>query len=127
MAPEMSRDPLTDAYLNYARAARPVSDEHLEVSEAVDSLLTDDPERLWRILCESLAQAESDAVLARIAAGALEDLIVKRGPEFIDRIEAQAEQDSRFRRALVGVWGRNRMDRDVAERLDRLIADESPL
>jgi hypothetical protein len=43
-----------------------------------------------------------------IAAGPLEELLNHHGPRFIDRIEAEAERDPKFLRAVAGVWLRPR-------------------
>ncbi|MEO0984951.1 MAG: DUF6869 domain-containing protein, partial [Cyanobacteria bacterium J06639_14] len=63
-----------------------------------------DPELRWQAILEILRQRPSGTVISVLAAGPLEDLIHGYGPEFIDRIEAQAQQDPAFRHLLGGVW-----------------------
>lgn len=75
-----------------------------------------DPERAWRIIHAIRAQDGSDDVLANLAAGPLEDLMVYHGPAFIARVEALSRQDAQFRKLLGAVW-RNDMTDDVWRRL----------
>lgn len=51
-----------------------------------------------------LDREPTDAVIAVLAAGRLEDLIDEHGPAFIDRIELQARRHPRFRHLLGGGW-----------------------
>jgi hypothetical protein len=62
------------------------------------------PEDCWLTILEILSRKPSEEVLGTLAAGALEDLIERDGPAFIERIEHQALRDSAFRRLLGGVW-----------------------
>jgi len=95
--------------------------------EALDELRCRDPQTALDLVFEAVRRSEDDATLAYIAAGPLEDLIVDHGDRFIDRIDLEASQEPRFRRALRGVWGHDRMSPDVAERLARLVVNEPPL
>lgn len=52
-----------------------------------------------------------------MAAGPLEDLLCHHGLTLIDRVEALARSDSRFKRCLAGVSGSNRMEPSVYERV----------
>ena len=85
------------------------------------------PEAAWPAIVRLVACAENDEALAYIAAGPLENLLADHGPTFIERVEAQAAHDSRFRRALKGVWGENRMEEDVIRRIAALVEREPPL
>ena len=75
-----------------------------------------DPERAWRIIHAIRAQGGTDEVLANLAAGPLEDLMVYHGPAFIERVETLSRQDAQFRKLLGAVW-RNDMTDDVWRRL----------
>lgn len=74
------------------------------------------PQLCWEIILEILGHDIGDRVLSNLAAGPLEDLLVKHGPAFIDRVEAQAREDERFRTLLGGVW-QNEMSDEVWQRL----------
>ena len=65
-------------------------------------------EDIWRILV-AITQREREVeiqneTLAFIAAGPLEELLCKAGPEFIDRIEHEAKFNRQFGKMLTGVW-----------------------
>jgi hypothetical protein len=94
---------LVTAYLNYFKSR----DKELSWSwERVDELLRADPDNGWALTLKLLAAASDDAALAYVAAGPLEDLLNWHGVAVIDRVEAHARKDARFRLALTRVWGR---------------------
>lgn len=49
------------------------------------------------------------------------------GERFIERVEAEAARNPKFRRTLVGVWGENRMSDELNRRLSALLRDDRPL
>jgi len=124
-----SVDDLVTAYLHYATAALSgrTDAEPFWAWEAVDELSRRDPEALWLFLLEAMRRTADDRSLAYLAAGPFEDLIVRYGEQFIERIEIEARSEPRVLRALCGVWGRDSMAPAVAERLDCLVAKEPPL
>ena len=65
--------------------------------------VADDPERAWPVILALVKQA-SDDHLGAIGAGPIEHLIDDHAPAFIDRIEAAAAADPRFRQALSSIW-----------------------
>lgn len=73
-------------------------------------------EHLWRFIVAAYQHDLSDKVIALLAAGPVEDLLAKQGPEFIERVEELARRDPRFNYLLGGVW-RNTMTADVWERV----------
>ena len=101
--------------------------EHFEAYEEVDECVRKDPERAWPIICEVIRQISADDILAYVAAGPLEDLMVRHPHAFIDRVESLAKQDAHFRRAVSGVWGWNSIPADVRKRLDEVVSDEPRL
>ena len=62
------------------------------------------PEDCWRAILEVLRRRPPESVINMLAAGPLEDLIENCGPQFIDRIEAEARGNPAFRQLLGGVW-----------------------
>ena len=71
-----------------------------EVQEAVASR---DPKVV--LLLERLADsAPSEAALAYLGAGPLEDLLHLHDATLIDRVEAAARRSSQFRSAVASVW-----------------------
>jgi len=117
-----------DAYLSYARArSQDVADDAgYWAVDAVRDIVDLDQEAAWPLVLELFDRAEGDRMLAFIAAGPLEELIVQHGSQLIDRIEAKAAADKKFRRALSGVWGESGMSEDVLRRVKHLVRDEPP-
>lgn len=62
------------------------------------------PQDCWLAILEILSRNPADEVLAVLAAGPLEDLIAKHGPDFVERIETESRQNPKFRHLLGGVW-----------------------
>lgn len=83
---------------------------------ALDDLRDHDLERYWRIINEIRHLDDSDAMLSNLAAGPLEDLLVTSGGAFIDRCEALAKSDARFKFMLGMVW-KNDISDDIWERV----------
>lgn len=86
------------------------------VSEVFDWALEGDGDRLWPFILEAYKRDLPDKVIAVLAAGPLEDLLAKRGEDFIDRIEELARKDPKFNDLLGGVW-RNTMTDEVWQRV----------
>jgi hypothetical protein len=78
----------------------------------------DSPEVAWPAILQILDRALTEDQLSVLAAGPLEDLLAMHGPEFIDRIEHEAEQNPRFNHLLGGVW-QNEMSPEIWERVQK--------
>lgn len=63
-----------------------------------------EPERCFAVINLIRKCNPSDAVLANLASGPLEDLLTKHGDKFIDRIEQVAKKDAQLRKLLGAVW-----------------------
>ena len=112
---------LARQYLAHYAAGRPEGGDW-RAWDAIDRLVREDPTQAWAVVTELVAQCPSDEALFYVAAGPLEDLLAKHGPEVIDRIEEAARRDPKVRLCLSGVWG-NSIDPAVWERLMRLVRD----
>jgi hypothetical protein len=123
------REDLLETYLAYTKALEQGTEDDARfwAVEAMWELVDRDPEGAWTILLQMIDRADGDYALASIAAGPLENFIVAHGERFLGRIEAEARTTSKFRRALVGVWGQNRMPDELVRRLRALTAGEPPL
>lgn len=64
----------------------------------------EDPELCWQAILEILRRRPNDKVLGVLAAGPLEDLIEYHGPEYLDKIEREANFNPGLRHLLGGVW-----------------------
>ena len=86
------------------------------VSAVIDWALEGDGDRLWQFVLNAYKRDLPDQVIGALAAGPLEDLLAKRGVDFIDRIEELARKDPKFNHLLGGVW-RNSMTDEVWQRV----------
>lgn len=72
----------------------------------------DDPEAVWGAILAIAEKTSNETVLGALAAGPLEDLIENHGATWIDRLEAEAKSNPRFKDLLVWrsgtpeVWSR---------------------
>lgn len=69
-------------------------------SNRMFSLLAALPELAWPIIAELIDRAPSERSLGFIAASPLEDLLSEHGEQFIERVEARAASNAKFKRAL---------------------------
>jgi hypothetical protein len=86
------------------------------ISEVSDWSLEGNGDLLWRFILAAYKRSLPDKVVAVLAAGPVEDLLAKEGPDYIDRIETLARQDPKFNYLLGGVW-RNTMTAEVWQRV----------
>lgn len=93
-------------------------DDDFEVVEALDRLIKTDCDIAWLVIVEICKGAESDLDLANLAAGPLEDLLVKHGAEIIERVEQYSALNSKFKEALSGVW-KNAIPDDIWCRIEK--------
>jgi hypothetical protein len=82
-------------------------------------LVDQHPDRAWNFIVTLVESAPEEGALGWVAAGSLEDLLCEHGPAFIDRIEALAGTNARFKSCLRNVWGKTHMDRSTYQRLQR--------
>ena len=87
----------------------------------LSKLTRDDPEPAWRVIEKILERDTSDVMLSNVGAGPLEDLLVRHGARFIDRIETRAKSDVMFKKVLGIVW-KNAMSEDVWQRVKAVAA-----
>ena len=83
----------------------------------MDSLCSSQPELCWELILEILEIPHHESVETALAAGPLEDLIARHGDKFIERIEARASSDAKFRDLLGGVW-QNATSRELWARVE---------
>jgi len=97
----MAREEAVDAYLRYYKTNLQM---YWWAVDEIDGLVRRDPEEGWETTCMLISRATSDELLANVAAGPLEDLLVAYGPELIGRVEEECKRNDRLRLALSGVW-----------------------
>ncbi len=64
----------------------------------------ENPEAAWIAILKILERDLTTDQMALLAAGPLENLLAQHGAAFIDRVEEQAKNSSRFNHLLGGVW-----------------------
>jgi hypothetical protein len=109
---------LAKAWIDLQRAERGMKDDdpRFAAHVALDELRTADPERCWSVILMIFELDQSDRLLANLAAGPLEDLLVTHGERVIGRVETLARQEPRFRFTIQMVW-RNAISAPVWARL----------
>lgn len=89
----------------------------------LDELVRSDPEVAWNVIGVIYQLDSTDQILANLAAGPVEDLLVYHGDRFIDRVETLAKSDAIFRKLLGAVW-QNEIPESVWKRV-RAVAGPS--
>ena len=84
--------------------------------QAFDDISRSDPELCWELILQTLHTPHTDSVKEILAAGPLEDLLARFGPQFIDRVEAKVKEEPEFKDLLGGVW-RNSMTEELWARV----------
>jgi hypothetical protein len=74
------------------------------IKKVLEWSIPGDPELLWRFILAAYRRQLSEHVFGMVATSPLEDLLSHYGPEYIDRVEALAQEDERFKLLLRGVW-----------------------
>jgi hypothetical protein len=121
-----STEQLAQAYLAYFQA-EPHDPRYFWAYELLSELVEDRPDEAWTVIVTLIELCHSEECLAIVAAGPIEDLLCNHGHGVLARIQAEAGANPRFRRALKGVWGANRMDHFVRSAIDAIVQDDPPL
>ncbi len=113
-----TRQETCDARIRMTRAGSgsQIYEDNFWAFEALDDLLSEDPEEGWLTILRILQLDQSPSIMENLSAGPLEDLLARHGPAFIDRVEAEAARDATFAKLLGGVW-RNEMTDEVWARV----------
>ena len=95
------RDALITTYLRHTVEKR---DDDFWAWEVVGDLARGaDPIAAWDLVVALLRQSP-DEYLSYVAAGPLEDMVIRHAPVLIEWIEGEAQRDARFRFALGCIW-----------------------
>jgi hypothetical protein len=70
----------------------------------LDEAPYDDPELTWHGVLAVLQHELTPEQFALLAAGPLETLLSRYGPDYIGRVEREAAENSKFNYLLGGVW-----------------------
>jgi len=106
------------AWIAMCKAERgtPEHDQQFWAFDRVWDMCRNDPDAAWRVILAVLEADQSNAVIERLSAGPLEDLLAKHPYDVIERVESEARRNPRFADLLGGVW-QNAMPDDVWERV----------
>jgi hypothetical protein len=118
-APPPEWETLADSWIALQKAPKPEREALFWAHEALDALVDREPETAWQVIDLIWRRNQSDKILADLAAGPVEDLLVRHGPAFIDRIYLTARREPVFRKLLGGVW-RNTITEPVWQRLKQI-------
>jgi hypothetical protein len=111
---------LVDGWIaRFATREAEKDDELLWVWTCTEDLCRQDPGLGLDFVLEVLKKDPPPDTAGVLAAGPLEDLLADSGPAIIERVEAEARRDLKFRRLLKGVW-RSHMQDDIWERINQL-------
>lgn len=104
MSPPETMSDLVAGWL--AQTPRPprARDDEMWAGEALYDLLSRRPDLLLEFIHAVLAAGPDDFQEANLAAGPLEDLLIRHGPAFIAEIELTARREPRFRRLLAATF-----------------------
>ncbi|CAB1080360.1 hypothetical protein D1AOALGA4SA_8043 [Olavius algarvensis Delta 1 endosymbiont] len=91
-------------------------DLHWTEDHLMDLMLQGEYSELWDFIMKVYRKEPSKKVLAILAAGELEDILVAKGDEYIARVELLAANDQRFKNLLGGVW-KNAMSDEVWQKV----------
>lgn len=81
------------------------------------------PDELFAFVLVAMDVCRDLEDAAFVAAGLVENMLVKHGPELIDAVEAMAQASAKFRYILSGAWSQNgSVDPDVWARVGRAVA-----
>ena len=118
---ETELNSLIDAWIAVqdAKSNGPEQEAHWWAMDQVTDWTYDGPyEQLWQFITVAYKRNLSDRAIASLAAGPLEDLLAKQGPEFIERVEELARTDPKFNGLLGGVW-RNTITDEIWQRVQK--------
>jgi hypothetical protein len=106
--------------LQYARKNREPADRLIWAHEVLDEICSRRPLDCLHIVVQIAEHDRSDFIAANLAAGPVEDLLSRHGPDVIEAVERQARGDENFRTLLSGVW-RSTIEEAVWERVQALV------
>jgi hypothetical protein len=88
----------------------------LEVLDVVYDLAGKHPEEAWTLILEISKRIDAENVLNLLASGPVEDLLQYHGEKLIERVEAEARANPRFKYLLGGICQRD-MSKELWERV----------
>jgi hypothetical protein len=87
----------------------------------------DFPDMLLPLTVAAIDACETSQDAAYVAAGLLENAVVKHGPRLIGKIERLAAESPKFRYFLSGIWGGTRADPEIWGRVCRATGNQGQM
>jgi hypothetical protein len=102
----MEADKIVEAWIamHHAEPDSQTYNDNFWAFTALWDLCRTSPDRCWDVIGKIRQSDSSDSILANLAAGPLEDLLVQHGHRFIDAVEVLAREDDKFRKLLGALW-----------------------
>lgn len=116
---KVSQEKLVKTWIALQRAPYDSEEYHrlFWAHQQLSDLCDESPDKCWEIITQILQEERDDVeILANLAAGPLEDLLVKHGKQIINRVEKEAQTNEDFRKLLGSIW-KNKIVDDVWSRL----------
>lgn len=100
-------------HINYDKLNSLPNAEKLWIAmDDIFDIAVNNPENLWELIIDIIRMDPPNTVQEILAAGLLEDYLVKCGSNNIDKIKEQSESDKMFSHLLGGVW-KNKMSDEL--------------
>src|SRR5690606_9863070 len=84
-------------------------DKNFWAYETLDHLCEEEPFECLKIIVKICETTDNEEILSNVAAGPLEDLLVRHGKTVIAEVEKWAIQNRKYKRVLASVW-KNEID-----------------
>ena len=91
-------------------------DQRFEASVEIDQLTSKAPALAWEFIKAVLARSDSELITFSLAAGPIEDLLMRHPVETVECIERDISSSPMLAKALHGVW-RNDLQAELWERV----------
>lgn len=98
-------------------------DELRWAEQKLSSLSFEDPMLCLDLVLEIIKLDTSDKVIAGLAAGPVEDMLVEKGDLVISRFEKLASANTLFKKILGGVWLGDEVSESIVNRFEAIRGD----
>jgi hypothetical protein len=109
--------------MHHAKEGSDTYKENFWAFDTLSNLCESSPEQCFAVINQIILTDASDVVLSNLAAGPIEDLLVKHGEQIIELIVRSAKNSSDWKKMLGAVW-QNDISDHVWQKL-KSVADPS--
>ncbi len=117
----MSSDPLVTAWiqLQHVKPKGAAYEELFWAFESVDILTRTSPQDAMQFIVAVVSSTESEWVLSNLAAGPIEDLLMRYPEATVDALETECAHNPRLAQVLHGVW-LSGLPRALSDRIEQI-------